>query len=58
MEGSEVQEDDGNHDPGLSEAPTGAPAPGTEDQPGDEEGGVNESHPTEGDIEEATENAE
>ncbi len=31
MEGSEVQEDGEGHDPGLSEAPTGAPPP-TEDE--------------------------
>jgi hypothetical protein len=33
MEGSEVQEDGQSQDPGLDEAPTGAPPPETEDQP-------------------------
>lgn len=33
MEGSEVQEDGESQDPGLSETPTGAPPPETEDQP-------------------------
>ena len=33
MEGSEHQNDGETHDPGLSEAPTGAPAPETDDQP-------------------------
>jgi len=33
MEGSEVQEDGDSQDPGLSEAPTGAPVPETDDQP-------------------------
>lgn len=47
MEGSEVK-DDGEtaQDPGLDEAPTGAP-PVSEDE------GINESHPNEGEIEEA-----
>lgn len=62
MEGITMQEDGGGDDPGLSEAPTGVPAPDTEDRPQDdpETGGgedeeVNESHPNEGDIEQATE---
>lgn len=33
MEGSEVSEDGEGQDPGLSEAPTGAPVPETDDQP-------------------------
>jgi hypothetical protein len=33
MEGSEVREDGDRQDPGLSEAPTGAPVPETDDQP-------------------------
>ena len=45
MEGSEK---DTAQDPGLSEAPTGAPAP-TEDEATD----VNESHPNQGELEEA-----
>jgi len=34
MEGSEVQDDGEARDPGLAEAPTGAPVPETDDQPG------------------------
>jgi hypothetical protein len=33
MEGSEVQDDGDAQDPGLSETPTGAPVPETDDQP-------------------------
>ena len=58
MEDTQMQEDGGGDDPGLSEAPTGVPAPETEDQPdtgGDEGGDVNESHPNEGDLEQADE---
>ncbi|MDQ2676983.1 MAG: hypothetical protein M3Y34_09255 [Actinomycetota bacterium] len=56
---NQMQEDGGGEDPGLSEAPTGVPAPDTEDEPQGapetEADDVNESHPNEADLEQATE---